>query len=101
LDRRQQWVVQSCHAWTGAKAVIGEAQLTGVRAVNDPSGANVVQMILSGAGRPGTPHPYMPSFSRSYSDAEIAAVTNYVTARFGGAPSRVTPADVANLRWQN
>jgi mono/diheme cytochrome c family protein len=43
----------------------------------------------------------MPSFSRSYSDAEIAAVTNYVTARFGSAPSRITPADVANLRRQN
>ena len=81
--------------------MVGQAQLTGVRAVNDPSGANVVQMILGGAGRPGTPHPYMPSFSRSYSDAEIAAVTNYVTARFGSAPSRVTPANVANLRPQN
>ena len=90
-----------CHAWTGAGAVIGQAQLTGVRAVNDPSGDNVVQMMLGGAGRPGTPHPYMPSFASSYSDTEIAAVANYVTARFGGMPSRVTPADVANLRRQN
>ena len=91
----------SCHAWTGAGAVVGETQLTGVRAVNDPSAANVVQMILGGAGRPDSPHPYMPSFGRSYSDAEIAAVANYVTARFGSTPSRVTPADVANLRRQN
>ena len=90
----------SCHAWTGAGAVVGEAQLTRVRAVNDPSAANVVQMILGG-GRPGTPHPYMPSFGHSYSDAEIAAVANYVTARFGGAPARVTPTDVATLRQQN
>ena len=90
----------SCHAWTGAGAVVGEAQLTGVRAVNDPSAANVVQMILGG-GRPGAPHPTMPSFGQSYSDAEIAAVANYVTARFGGAPSRVTRADVANFRSQN
>jgi mono/diheme cytochrome c family protein len=91
----------ACHAWTGAGAVNGEAQLTGVRAVNDPSGDNVVQMILGGAGKPDTPHPYMPSFGRSYSDAEIAAVANYVTARFGSMPSRVTPTDVANLRRQN
>ena len=91
----------ACHAWTGAGAVIGEAQLTGVRAVNDPSAANVIQMILGGAGQPDTPHPYMPSFGRSYSDAEIAAVANYVTARFGSSPSRVTPADVASLRRQN
>ena len=88
----------SCHAWTGAGVVIGEAQLTGVRAVNDPSAQNVVQMILAGAGRPGTSHPYMPSFGRTYSDAEIAAVANYVTARFGSAQSRVVPADVANAR---
>jgi mono/diheme cytochrome c family protein len=91
----------ACHAWTGAGAVNGEAQLTGVRVVNDPSGDNVVQMILGGAGKPDTPHPYMPSFGRSYSDAEIAAVANYVTARFGSSPSRVTPADVASLRRQN
>ena len=90
----------SCHAWTGAGAVIGQAQLTGVRAVNDPSAANVVQMIFGG-GRPGASHPTMPSFGQSYSDAEIAAVANYVTARFGATPSRVTPADVANFRSQN
>ncbi len=82
--------MSSCHAWTGAGEIIGEAQLTGVRAVNDPSAQNVVQMILGGAGRPSAPHPYMPSFGRSYSDAEIAAVANYVTARFGSAQSRVT-----------
>jgi hypothetical protein len=29
------------------------------------------------------------------------AVANYVTARFGATPSRVTPADVANVRSQN
>jgi mono/diheme cytochrome c family protein len=88
----------SCHAWSGAGEIIGEAQLTGVRAVNDPSAQNVVQMILGGAGRPSVSHPYMPSFARSYSDDEIAAVANYVTARFGSAQSRVTAADVANAR---
>jgi mono/diheme cytochrome c family protein len=90
-----------CHAWSGAGAAVAEAQLTGVRAVNDPSAANVVQMILGGGHRPGAPHPAMPGFGRAYSDAEIAAVANYVTARFGSTPSRVTPADVANLRRQN
>jgi mono/diheme cytochrome c family protein len=91
----------SCHARTGAGAVVADAQLTGVRAVNDPSAANVVQMMLGGGGRPGAPQPYMPSFSASYSNTEIAAVANYVTARFGSTPSRVTPADVANFRRQN
>ena len=92
---------ESCHAWTGAGAIIPQAQLTGVRAVNDPSGANVVLMILSGAGKPGTPEPYMPGFGHSYSDTEIAAVANYVTARFGSTPSHVTAADVAALRRQH
>jgi mono/diheme cytochrome c family protein len=91
----------SCHAWTGAGTVREDAQLTGVRAVNDPSAANVVQMILGGGGKPDTPHPYMPGFGYAYSDAEIAAVANYVTARFGSTPSHVTPTDVANLRRQN
>lgn len=91
----------SCHAWTGAGTIVAEAQLTGLRAVNDPSAVNVVQMILNGAGRPNTPHPFMPGFGRAYSDTEIAAVANYVTARFGSVSSRVTAADVANIRRQN
>ncbi|MFK8252974.1 c-type cytochrome [Ancylobacter terrae] len=89
-----------CHAWTGAGAVRGEAQLTGVRAVNDPSGANVALMILNGSG-PGEPlggHPTMPGFGHAYSDDEVAAVANYVTARFGSRPSALTAADVARLR---
>ncbi|WP_232476315.1 cytochrome c [Flavisphingomonas formosensis] len=90
-----------CHAWTGAGAAADHARLTGLRSVNDPSAANVVQIILNGRGKPGTPKPYMPSFARSYSDAEIAAVANYITARFGSTPSKVTPADVAAFRKEN
>jgi mono/diheme cytochrome c family protein len=40
----------------------------------------------------------MPAFGHAYSDAEIAAVANYVTARFGAKPSSVTPKQVAKLR---
>ncbi|HEY3695050.1 cytochrome c [Phenylobacterium sp.] len=88
----------SCHAWTGAGAMISEAQLTGVRSVNDPSAANVARMILAGAGRPGGHVPYMPSFAASYTDTEIAAVANYVVARFGSKPSYIGAADVARMR---
>ncbi|OYW34737.1 MAG: alcohol dehydrogenase [Rhizobiales bacterium 17-65-6] len=91
----------SCHAWTGAGAAREEAQLTGVRAVNDPGGANVALMILHGSGGP-TPHrPYMPDFGKVYSNDEIAAVTNYVTARFGTEPSQLTADDIARLRAAN
>jgi hypothetical protein len=31
----------------------------------------------------------MPAFGSIYSDAEIAAVANYVTGRFGSAPSKI------------
>ena len=42
----------------------------------------------------------MPSFGNAYSDDEIAAVANYVTARFGNKPSRITAREVAELRKQ-
>lgn len=91
----------SCHAWTGAGAAREEAQLTGVRAVNDPSGANAALMILHGSGA-GTPYrPAMPGFGRAYSNDEIAAVTNYVTARFGARASKLTAGDIGRLRDAN
>ena len=40
----------------------------------------------------------MPAFGSAYSDDEIAAVANYVTARFGAKPSSVTPKQVRVLR---
>jgi mono/diheme cytochrome c family protein len=91
----------SCHSWTGAGSTFEEAQLTGVRAVNDASATNVVQMILSGSRGAEAGRPYMPSFGAAYSDAEIASVANYVTARFGSKPSRATPDWVAMLRLQH
>jgi mono/diheme cytochrome c family protein len=42
----------------------------------------------------------MPSFGHAYSDDEIAAVANYVTARFGSKGSKLAPRDVADLRKQ-
>ena len=42
----------------------------------------------------------MPAFGNAYSDDEIAAVTNYVTARFGSKGSKLTANDVAELRKQ-
>ncbi len=42
----------------------------------------------------------MPAFGSIYSDTEIAAVANYVTARFGSEKSKVSDSDVAALREQ-
>jgi mono/diheme cytochrome c family protein len=91
----------SCHEWTGESPISPFATLTGAWAVNDPAATNVVQIILSGTKR-DTPEDAlsMPAFGSTHSDAEIAAVANYVTARFGSKGSHLTAEDVAELRKQ-
>ncbi len=89
----------SCHGWTGRGSLNPWATLTGGRAVNDPSATNVAQVVISGANRRTATGPaFMPAFGHAYSDDEIAAVANYVTARFGAQPSSVTSRQVAALR---
>ena len=92
----------ACHGWTGASPVSPFATLTGARAVNDPGAVNVAQIVISGTRRT-TPKGAvsMPAFGAALSDAEIAAVANYVTARFGARPSSVTGRDIAALRRQS
>jgi mono/diheme cytochrome c family protein len=89
----------SCHGWSGNSPILDYANLTGARAVNDPTATNVVQIVLSGSSN-NSVHGglYMPDFGSAYSDTEIAAVANYVTARFGSEPSNLTAANVADLR---
>ena len=89
----------SCHGWTGESPISGLATIAGARSVNDPSGVNVAQVILFGGGRkPGEAGMAMPAFGDAYSNSEIAAAANYVTARFGAEGSRLTPENVAALR---
>jgi mono/diheme cytochrome c family protein len=91
----------SCHGWTGESSVSPFATLTGSWAVNDPSATNVAQIVISGTRRLTPPDAIsMPAFGNAYSDGEIAAVANYVTARFGTRGSNLTAADVAELRKQ-
>jgi mono/diheme cytochrome c family protein len=91
----------SCHGWTGQSPVSAFATLTGAWAVNDPTATNVAQIVISGTRRL-TPADAlsMPAFGNAFSDDEIAAVTNYVTARFGAKGSKLTAQDVAELRKQ-
>jgi mono/diheme cytochrome c family protein len=89
----------SCHSWTGAGSLTQVATLIGSRAVNDPTATNVAQIVLSGAdAHTDAGSLYMPAFGRSLSDLEVAAVANYVTARFGAKPSSVTAQDVKKMR---
>jgi len=88
-----------CHGWTGTSPVLTYASFTGARSVNDPSARNVAQAIVWGVNRQTPSGPVnMPAFGSSYSDAEIAILANYVTARFGAAASRITAMDVARIR---
>lgn len=90
----------SCHDWTGVSPLMSYATFTGARAVNDPNATNVAQVVISGVHRLPPHSEFMPAFGDIYSDTEIAAVANYVTARFGAKGSRLTDQDIAKLRRQ-
>jgi mono/diheme cytochrome c family protein len=103
LDPRGKRVFEgacaSCHAWTGVSPLDARATLTGSRAVNDPSAVNVAKMVLRGSDRQAADGTAaMPQFAAAYDDREIAAVANYVTARFGAKGSALTADDVRKLR---
>jgi len=90
----------SCHSWTGVSALSPVATISGTRAVNDPNATNVAQIVISGTHRSTPGAISMPAFGSTYSDAEIAAVANYVTGRFGSTASKLTAKDVTDLRGQ-
>lgn len=101
----------SCHGWDGEGQLNAFATIVRARSVFDPTAVNVAQVIVAGAHRTalasqdvaaasaGGPN-VMPSFGAAYSDAEIAAIANYVTGRFGGKAGQLTAKDVADLRAQ-
>jgi mono/diheme cytochrome c family protein len=89
----------SCHQWNGSGRQTPYASLQGTRSVNDPSAKNVTEVILEGAKmRVGDSDVFMPAFADAYSDAEVAALANYVVAHFGGKHGSVTADDVAARR---
>ena len=91
----------SCHSWNGKGRQTDYAALAGSQAVNDPQGVNLIQVLLTGADlktRHGT--GYMPSFRDGYTDAELAAVADYVIGHFGGKAGVVTAETVRRHREQ-
>jgi mono/diheme cytochrome c family protein len=89
----------SCHGWDGNGQQVDIAALRGARTVNDPQGTNLIRAILNGSHIGSARGDLiMPSFSDAYSDAEIAAVSNYVLQQFGGKSGTVKPADVKRAR---
>ena len=91
-----------CHQFDGMGSISHYASLVGSRTANDPAGTNAAKALIDGTHllmmKTGG---FMPDFGAGYSDAEIAAVVNYLTGRFGGTASKLTHADIARARQQN
>ncbi len=94
-------VCAGCHGWTGQNDLVPHSTFTGSRAVNDPTATNVALAILRGASSlmaDESAIATMPAFGDILSDDDVAAVANYVVARFGATTSAITPAEVGMLR---
>jgi mono/diheme cytochrome c family protein len=92
-------VCAACHQWNGGGRQTPYASLAGSQAANDPDGVNLVRVMLTGADlRTAKGRGYMPSFGDAYSDAELAAVANYVIGHFGGKSGDVTAQAVRERR---
>ncbi|WNL44189.1 cytochrome c [Dyella sp. BiH032] len=91
-----QGACAACHLWNGQGRQGEEAALLGARSANDPEAHNLTQVILQGAQGPHG--AFMPSFGRAYTDAEVAALGNFVLTHFGGKPAALTADEVAKRR---
>ncbi|MGY3450346.1 c-type cytochrome [Bradyrhizobium sp. USDA 4353] len=93
-----QGACASCHGFDGTGVNDPRAALAGSQTVNDPSGVNLLQVLLQGS-RFRTDHveAAMPSF-HAYRDVELAAVANYVLAHFGAKSAQISPDQVAQAR---
>jgi mono/diheme cytochrome c family protein len=88
-----------CHLWNGRGRQSEAAALLGTQAVNDAGAYNFTQIVLQGSQlRTAHGKEFMPPFAGAYSDAEIAALGNFVLEHFGGKPGKLTGEVVAKRR---
>jgi mono/diheme cytochrome c family protein len=89
----------SCHGLDGSGRQIDAAALLGAKGVNDPVAANASEMILNGGSLEVAGHrAFMPAFGRGYTDAEIAALSNFVVRHFGAKEGIVNSLMITNRR---
>jgi mono/diheme cytochrome c family protein len=93
-----QGACAGCHLWNGQGRQGDAAALLGARSANDPQAHNLTQIILQGSSLHG--QAAMPSFGHAYTDAEVAALGNFVLTHFGGKPAVLTADEVAKRRAQ-
>jgi len=88
-----------CHLDNGQGRQTDYASLVGMRSVRDPHATNLTQVILHGSQlHVGSQRVFMPSFGQAYSDAEIAALSNYVVSHYGGQQGSLSAEEVAKRR---
>jgi mono/diheme cytochrome c family protein len=77
----------TCHE-TARALPYGGVHLGLSTAISDPDPRNLANIVLSGV-RPveGERSPIMPGFASSMDDGQIAALVNYLRARFGNRPA--------------
>jgi mono/diheme cytochrome c family protein len=84
----------TCHA-TDRAPPFGGINLALSTALTSPDARNAANIVLSGI-RPtqGEPSPIIPGFPESMTDGQIAAVLDYLRARFGNQPPWTNTADI-------
>jgi mono/diheme cytochrome c family protein len=92
----------TCHNWTGegrgGKALGAYPSLIHNSVVGASEANNLTMVMLHGVDRETKDaHAFMPAFGEHLSDAQIAAISNYVTTAFGQG-SRISVGEVARLR---
>ncbi len=89
-----------CHAQDAPMTRDGAPSLALSSAVNAPTPAGAIQIILQGIPwREGKAAPYMPSFASALTDAQVAQLAGYLRATYSDRPAWSNlPAEVAKAR---
>ncbi len=101
---RQHYVAvcAGCHGREGEGKPHVAVAMLGNSTVRNADPRNLIVSMLDGIERQDFPGlesmQEMPGFASRMSDAELAQLTNYLRATYGGQPADVTPAAVSALR---
>jgi mono/diheme cytochrome c family protein len=88
-----------CHLPSGDGRQSPWAALRGFHSAGDPAATNVVQVLTHGTQiRTSEGLMFMHPFTGAYTDAELAALANYVSSQFGSQHGTVTPEQIRKQR---
>lgn len=89
----------NCHRADGSGAQTPYQSLQGAAALQDPTGTNLVQVVLHGSLLATPEGPMrMPAFAGAYSDDELAAVIDYAAHQLGHDELNLSKEDIARRR---